>query len=264
LTIKYWPDLFKLDNRVVVVTGAGLIGSQVIKGLAEAGAKVIIGEINKQIGEKLEIEYKASNLDVIFKHLDITSEESIDALIKHCIQEFKKIDAWINTAYPHTENWNEKYELLDYKAFKENVEVHLGGYFITSIKAAEAMKKQGKGCIINFGSTYGVTAPDFSIYEGTDIMNELPYAAIKGGINMVTKYLATYYAKYNIRANVIAPGGVFDNQPEPFLTNYNKKVPLNRMAQVSDIVGPVIFLVSDAASYITGQILLVDGGWTAW
>ena len=124
------------------------------------------------------------------------------------------------------------------------------------------MKKQNKGSIINFSSIYGVSAPDFKIYKGTELSMDITYAVIKGGINMLTKYLASFYGEYNIRANVIAPGGVFDNQAEKFVMNYTKNVPLGRMALPEDIVGAVIFLMSEAASYITGQILLIDGGWT--
>ena len=264
LTTRIWPDIFKLDDKVIVVTGAGLIGSKIIKILAEAGAKVIISDIDEQVGERLEDEFKKKNfVDIVFKKSDITKEESVNSIIKYCIKEYNRIDAWVNTAYPQTEDWGDS-NITSYSIWKKNVTMHLGGYFISSIKAAETMRKQKYGSIINLSSIYGITAPDFSIYEGTDIKNEIPYAAIKGGINMLTKYIATYYGKYNIRANVIAPGGVFNNQPEPFPSNYKKRVPLNRMATPEDIAGPVLFLISDAASYITGHILVVDGGWTVW
>jgi len=260
-----WPDLFKLDNKIIVVTGgAGLIGSKVVKGLTEAGGKVIISEINEHYGKKLECECKSNKLDAIFKKVDITKEESVDSLIEFCMEKFKRIDAWVNMAYPYTKDWDKKENLTNYSIWRKNVDMHLGGYYITSIKVAEIMKKQHYGSIVNFSSIYGVNAPDFSIYEGTEMTTPIPYPAIKGGINMLTKYIATYYGKYNVRANLIAPGGIFDNQPQLFVEKYIKKVPLNRMGKVEDIVGPVIFLVSDAASYITGHILMVDGGWSTW
>jgi len=264
LTTKIWPDMFRLDNMIIIVAGAGLIGSIIIKALAEAGAIVIMADINEENGIRLAEDYKNKNLNVIFKKLDITNEKSIDKLLDFCTKEFNKLDAWVNVSYPRTSDWGTKEQLTNYPSFIQNLNMHLGGYYITSIKAAEKMKELGGGCIVNFGSTYGITAPDFSIYEGTDMTNAIPYAAIKGGINMLTKYIATYYGKDNIRANVIAPGGVFDNQQEPFLSKYNKKVPLNRMAKPEEIAGPVLFLVSKAASYITGHILIVDGGWTTW
>ncbi|MHA1438590.1 MAG: oxidoreductase [Promethearchaeota archaeon] len=262
MTIKFFPDMFKLDGKTIVVTGAGLIGSELIKGLSEAGAKVIISEINEQKGIKLERVCKKENLDVIYKNLDITNEKSIDEFIRECLENFGKIDGWVNTAYPRTEDWGKKEQLLNYSSWKKNIEMHLGGYCLTSMKAAEAMKERGFGSIINFSSIYGVSAPDFSIYEGTNMTTPIPYVVIKGGINMLTKYLASYYGKYNIRINTITLGGVFNNQPESFRSKYVKKTCLGRMALPKDIVGAVIYLQSDAASYITGHNLVIDGGFT--
>jgi len=262
LTNKIWPDIFRLDNNVVVVTGAGLIGSKIIRGLAEAGAKVIISDINEDLGKKLENELKEDNLDVNFKKMDITREDSVDDFINICNQEFGGINALVNTAYPRTDDWGKRDQLLNYNSFKQNIKLHLGGYYLTSIKTAELMKKQGGGSIINLGSIYGISAPNFSIYEGTEMTTPIAYSAIKGGINMLTKYIASYYGKYQVRANVIAPGGVYDNQPDNFVSNYKKKVPLNRMASADDIVGAAIFLVSNASSYITGHILVIDGGFS--
>ena len=254
-------DLFKLQNKVVIVTGAGLLGSEIIKALAETGAKVIIAEYDDLKGKILEKKCLASKLDVIFKKTDITNEESVNTLLADCIKNFGKIDALVNTAYPRTKDWGKKEQLLNFDSWKKNVEMHLGGYYLTSIKVAEVMKEQKFGSIVNFSSIYGINAPDFSIYENTNMTTPIPYVAIKGGINMLTKYIASYYGKYNIRANVIAPGGVYDNQPEEFVKKYIRKISLGRMANPIDIIGPVVFLVSEASSYITGQILIVDGGW---
>ncbi len=262
MTIKTSLDLFKLQNKVLIVTGAGLIGSEIIKGLAEAGAKVIIAEYDDVKGKTLEKKCKSSNLDVEFKKIDITNEESVNETIDDTKKSYGKIDAWINTAYPRTKDWGKKEQLLNYNSWKKNVELHLGGYYLTSIKVAEVMKEQKFGSIINFSSIYGINAPDFSIYENTEMTTPIPYVAIKGGIISLTKYIASYYGKYNIRANVIAPGGVFDNQPDEFVRRYIQRVRLGRMANPIDIVGPAIFLVSEASSYVTGQVLIIDGGWT--
>lgn len=264
MTTKYWPNLFRLDNKIIIVTGAGLIGKEVIRGIAEVGAKVIISEINEEIGNKLENELKNNDLDAIFVKTDIGSEKSIDNLINFCISEFKRIDGLVNTAFPRTKDWGEHEQLFSFNSWKKNIDMQLGGYYLTSIKVAEIMKKQKQGNIVNFGSISGAVAPDFSIYEGTKMVKQIPYAVIKAGVHMLAKYLAAYYGKYNVRSNVIAPGGVFDNQPEPFLINYCKKTPMGRMANPEDIVGPVIFLLSDASSYVNGHILMVDGGWTIW
>jgi len=254
-----YKSLFSLRNKVVIVVGgAGLIGREIVKGLSDFGAKVYIVDINKEAAEKIITKV------IKFIYLDITSEDSIRKALSEVYSEAKKIDVLINCAYPKTYDWGLKLEDVTFDSWKDNVNSHLGGYFLCSKVAADLMKKKAKGVIINFASIYGVVAPDFSIYKGTNMTMPAAYSAIKGGIIAFTKYLATYYVKYNIRANVISPGGVFNGQDIAFLKEYAKKTPLNRMADPKDIVGAVIFLSSDASSYITGQNLIVDGGWSAW
>ena len=124
------------------------------------------------------------------------------------------------------------------------------------------MKENKNGSLINIASIYGMQAPDFSVYEGTSIDNPVGYAAIKGGIINLTRYLAAYYGRYNLRANCVSPGGIFDNQDPIFVKNYEKKVPLKRMGNADDIAPAVAFLLSDGAKYITGQNIAVDGGWS--
>jgi len=169
----------------------------------------------------------------------------------------------VNSAYPRTKDWGNKFEEVTFESWKCNLNSQLGGCFLCCREAAAHMKKRG-GSIINIGSTYGVVAPDFSIYHGTDMTMPAAYSAIKGGLINFTRYLATYYGKHNIRANVVSPGGIFDKQPGIFVAAYSKKTPLLRMAKPSDIVGAVIFLASEASSYVTGHNLMVDGGWTIW
>lgn len=254
-----YNSLFDLSNKVaVVIGGAGLIGSEIARGLNDFSARVYIADTNRDAAQRLKIG------GVKFIHLDITSEESIRKALKKIYAESRKIDILINCAYPRTNDWGLKLEDVTFDSWKENVNNHLGGYFVCSKIAAELMKKRSRGVIINFASIYGVVAPDFNIYKGTKMTMPAAYSAIKGGIISFTRYLATYYAKYNIRANVISPGGVFNQQEASFVRKYAAKTPLKRMARPQDIVGAVIFLCSDAASYITGQNILVDGGWSAW
>lgn len=254
-----YQNIFNLKGKVVlVVGGAGLIGSEIVKGLSDFGANVYIADNNKKAADKL----KAKNAKFIY--LDITSEDSVHKALSEVYNGAKKIDVLINCSYPRTSDWGLKLEDVPFDSWKENVNNHLGGYFLCSKVAADLMEKKAKGVIINFASIYGVVAPDFSIYKGTKMTMPVAYSAIKGGIIAFTKYLATYYAKNNIRANVISPGGVFNGQDSAFLKKYAKKTPLNRMADPKDIVGAVIFLSSDASSYITGQNFIVDGGWSVW
>lgn len=256
-----FPGKFSLKNKVAVVTGgAGLLGRPASIGLAQAGAKVYVADINKESGKKMEKENK--NLKWI--ELDITDINSIKKCISRIIQDDKKIDIWVNCAYPRTSDWSEKFEDIKYESWKKNVDMHMNGYFLCCQQIAKQMKKQKHGSIINFSSIYGVVGPNFSIYDGTNKTMPAAYSAIKGGIITFTKYLATYYAKHGIRVNAICPGGIYDNQPNVFVKKYGEKTPIGRMGKPEEVAGPVIFLASDAASYITGHVLVVDGGWTAW
>ena len=249
-----FPDRFLLKNKVAVVTGGtGLIGKSVVIGLAQAGATVYNADI---------LEGRASDVEWIY--MDITDIDSIKSCIDTIISKEKKIDIWINCAFPKTDDWATKFEDIKYESWKKNVDIHMNGYFLCCQQIAEHMKTHKGGVIINFGSIYGIVGPDFSVYEGTDITMPGAYSVIKGGIVTFTKYLATYYAKYGIRVNCICPGGIYDNQPESFVKKYSKRTPLRRMGEPEEMVCPVIFLASDASSYITGHILMVDGGWTAW
>jgi NAD(P)-dependent dehydrogenase (short-subunit alcohol dehydrogenase family) len=248
-------ELFSLKGKTAVVAGGvGLIGKQVSIGLVKSGAKVYVADIDEN-AKQIE--------NTKFVKLDITKVDSIKTCIKTIIEKENKIDIWVNCSYPRTEDWSDKFEDIKPESLEKNISMHLNGYILCCQQIAEQMKNQNNGSIINFSSIYGITGPDFSIYDSKSTM-PAAYSAIKGGINTFTKYLATYYAKDGIRVNAVAPGGIFDNHPEDFVKRYSKKTPMGRMGKPEEIAGAVIFLASDAASYITGHVLVVDGGWTAW
>jgi NAD(P)-dependent dehydrogenase (short-subunit alcohol dehydrogenase family) len=260
-----FPEKFQLKNKVAVITGgAGLIGRGLCIAFAEAGAKVYIADTDKGRGEKLCDEIKNRGLCAGFTKLDIISEDSIQTSVSEIVSKDSKIDIWINNAYPRTSDWGNKFEDITLESLRKNVDMHMNGYFICCQKVLEEMKKRREGVLLNVGSIYGVLAPNFSIYDETQMTTPAAYSLIKGGIVNFSRYLATYYAPYNIRVNAVCPGGVFDNQNPNFVEKYKKLTPLGRMANPDDIAGPVLFLCSDASSYITGQILMVDGGWSAW
>jgi NAD(P)-dependent dehydrogenase (short-subunit alcohol dehydrogenase family) len=255
-----YKDLFRLDGKTALVTGgAGLIGREIVKGLRDFGATVYLADVTRDKATDL-----IDDSTIRYLALDMTSAESITAAIKTMISASGRIDIMVNSAYPRTRDWGLKFEKIPFASWKENVDNQLGGYFCCCQAVAEQMRAQGGGTIINLGSTYGVAAPDFSVYEGTEMTMPAAYAAIKGGGIALTNYLSTYYAKDKVRANTVSPGGIFDNQPSAFVDNYSRKTPLGRMGSPDEIVGAVIFLASEASSYVTGQNLLVDGGWTAW
>lgn len=252
----------KLKNKKVVVTGSlGLIGKAIVKSFAEELANVIILDIDDKKGHQFASEFKKKN--VYYEHFDITDLGNVKKNIASLEKKYGKIDIWINNAYPRTKDWGNKLEDVTVESWRKNIDMQLNSYCICSNEIAKKMAKRKKGSIINISSIQGITAPDFSIYKGTNITSPPAYTAIKAGILMYSKYLASYYGKQNVRVNVICPGGVLYNQPEQFLKRYGKKTLLGRMANPDEIAKPIVFLASDAASYITGAVLMVDGGWTA-
>ena len=154
------------------------------------------------------------------------------------------------------------FEKVSLNSWRKNVDMHLNGYFICCKNAAEYMKKRKSGSIINFGSIYGILGPQFSVYKGTKMTVAAPYSAIKGGIINFTRYLASYYGKYNIRVNCVSPGGVYDKQNKLFIKQYKDRTPLGRMADKEDIIGGALYMASDASKYVTGHNLIIDGGWS--
>ena len=262
-------NLFRLDNKVVILTGgSGLIGKEVMINLSLFGAKVVVGvrdiiKFEKQLG-LLQLPKKCKM--PVYYCLDISDETSVIEFFHKTINNFGKIDILINNAWPRTSDWGVKFEEIKIESLYKNLCDHAGGYFLCCQKVANYMKKQQEGVILNMGSIYGTVGPNFPMYKNTDMTCPAAYSLIKGGIHTFTKYLATYLAPYNIRVNCLAPGGISDNtRQEPgFVKSYNKRTPLGRMGKPEDIIGSTIFLVSDASRYVTGEVLVVDGGWTAW
>ena len=258
--------MFNLKNKTTIITGgAGLLGRAFSKACAEYGANVVIVDIDEEKASELtkQIKKEIGNNNIIFQKCDITNKKDIQNLVDTAVNKFGKIDALVNNAYPRNKNYGRKFEAVSYEDFCENVNMHLGGYFLITKEISKVMMKQNYGNIINMASIYGFSAPRFEIYDGTDMTMSVEYAAIKGAIINLTKYLASYLGRYNIKVNAISPGGVFNNQPESFVKRYSEKVVLGkRMANTDDIVGVLIFLLSDASKYITGQNIVVDGGWS--
>ena len=243
--------MFSLKGKILIITGGnGLLGKAIVKSLRDAGAIVISTDINTLTNDN-------NNL-----HIDISSEDSVKLALQYIISIYGRIDGWVNNAYPRTKDWGNKFEDVSINSWSENIDMHLNGYFICCKLVLAQFKKQGYGSLINMSSIYGILGPDFNVYEGTEMTMPVAYSAIKGGINSLTRYLASYFGPFQIRVNSISPGGIFDNQPDKFIQNYIKKVPLRRMGQPKDIIAAVHFFLSDESSYITGHNLIIDGGWS--
>jgi len=242
----------RLQDKIIIVTGgSGLIGKAIIEDINNKGGTAINADIS------VETDLESGSLTC-----DITDDDSIQAGIDAVVDHFGRIDGLVNNAYPRTKDWGVKFEDIPAESLRKNVDMQLNSTFIICQKMLEVMKKQQSGSIVNIGSTYGAVGPDFTVYDGTDMTSPAAYNPIKGGVINFTRYLASYVGKYGIRVNTVSPGGIFDHQPEPFVKNYENKVPLKRMGKPEDIAPAISFLLSDEAGYITGHNLNVDGGWT--
>ncbi len=265
--------IFSLENKTAIVTGAlGLIGKEHCKALSEAGANVVVADIDEV---KCSEFAKTLSPQSFGASLDVTKPETIKNLRDKILKKFGHINILVNNAAindmfenPKAASKQSKFENYPLELWQKSVDVNLTGVFLCSQILGSEMAKQKSGSIINIASTYGIAAPDQALYikqDGTQSFFKPPaYSATKGAVIMFTKYLAAYWGKDGVRVNTLTPGGVENNQDEFFIEKYSAKTPLGRMANPYDYKGALIFLASDASSYMTGANLVVDGGWTCW
>ncbi len=266
-------DLFSLKNKVAIVTGAlGLIGKHHCLALSEAGANIVVADLDEEKCIKFAEELPTDSLGV---GVDITKSASIKKLRDLALDKFGSIDILVNNAAindmfenPQAAEELSMFENYPLDMWQKSIDVNVTGTFLCSQIIGTEMSRQGKGSIINIASTYGMVGPDQSIYkkpDGSQSFYKSPaYPATKGAIINFTRFLAAYWGNKGVRVNTLSPGGVENNQDEYFVNNYSQKTMLNRMAQPYDYKGAIVFLASDASSYMTGANLVVDGGWTAW
>tara|TARA_Y100000590_G_scaffold450726_1_gene590857 strand:- start:1760 stop:2557 length:798 start_codon:yes stop_codon:yes gene_type:complete len=260
--------IFDIRKKTIVITGgSGFLGSQYAEGLSKVGANVVIADINYEICKKLCTEIKKKfSTDPLPIKLDLTNPKSIERMVKTILKKYETIDVLINNAADQGNPKLRKTPFEDFplKDWNKAIDVNLTGVFLCCQQIGKIMKKQRNGVIINISSTYGIVAPDQRIYGSSGQNSAAFYAASKSGILNLTRYLASYWQGTGIRVNTFSPGGVEKNQDPKFIKNYSKRTPLGRMAKKNEYIGPIIFLSSDASSYMTGSNLIVDGGWTAW
>lgn len=254
-----------LRDKVVVVTGgAGLIGRQFVKGIAAQGGRGVIADISLEQAEKVcqELQSAKGSGSIEARRLDITSKTSIETLLADLMRDHGRVDALVNNAYPRNRNYGRRFFDVEYADFCENMSLHLGGYFLMSQCFAKFFLDQGHGNIVNISSIYGVMAPRFQVYDGTSMTMPVEYAVIKSGLIHLTTYMAKSFKGKNIRVNCLSPGGVLADQPKPFLDAY-KSFSLNKgMLDPSDLVGSLVFLLSEQSTYINGQNIVVDDGFS--
>lgn len=253
-----------LEGKIIFVVGAcGRIGKELCKAILKNKGIAVLADINEKALKDLKEElHKEFNQELLNLKLDITSKESLNDAILKTEQKYKKIDAFVNSSYPCGKNWGKTpYYELSYEELCENLNLHLGGFILASQEFVKYFKKQGYGNIINLSSIMGVYAPKFENYKNTSMQSSLEYSVIKAGINHLGVWLAKELFNTNIRVNTLAAGGILDNQPQVFLDAYRKCCASKGMLEASDLCGTLVFLLSDASKFITGQTLVVSDGW---
>ena len=267
--------LFDIKNRNIVITGSsGLLGSQYANTLSAAGANVILVDLDSAKNKKLENSLiKKYGTRARSYTTDISNIQEVKKLAKNVLSDFKKIDGLINNAAYTSKGAKAEsakpygsFENFPIKIWQKSIDINLTGVFFCSQVFGKIMVKQGKGVIVNIASTYGLVGADQRIYGKSGLNLPISYAATKGAVVNLTKYLAAYWSGKSIRVNTLSPGGVRDTtyQDKKFIKKYSEKTILGRMARKDEYNGAMLFLISDASSYMTGANLIVDGGWTAW
>ncbi len=264
--------MFDLTNKNIILTGsAGFLGSEYANALSMAGANVILVDIskskNKQVMNNIKEKYEtnASSFQV-----DITKPNQVKKLKKDILKKYNVIDGLVNNAFlsPRTnpEKFSKPFEEFSLDIWNKTLEVNLTGVFLLCQEFGQVMVKQKSGSIVNIGSIYGLVGADQRIYGSSKINSPVSYAVTKGAIVNLTRYLAAYWDRKNIRVNTLTLGGVQDEKymDKQFIKKYSDKTILGRMAKKEEYSGALIFLLSNASSYMTGANLVVDGGWTAW
>jgi len=269
-------DRFDLHKQVALITGgAGLLGAEFSRTLAEAGAMVVVADLDENAALQVARQIMDAGGKAAGRALDVTNPDSTQALMEQTVQEFSRLDVLVNSAAldpkfdpqhagPGSSGAFEDFPL---QAWEQALDVNLTGMFLCCQAAVKPMLAQGKGVIVNICSMYGLVGPDQRLYlqEGQPArFKPVYYSVTKAGVLGLTSYLATYYAGKNIRVNALTPGGVFNGHDDRFLKAYSARSVLGRMAEKDEMNGALLFLASDASSYMTGANLLVDGGWTAW
>lgn len=273
-------DLFEIEGKTAIITGgAGLLGVKHAESLMEYGANCVIVDIDyeksQDFAEYLTQKYKGRAISIC---ANITDKNDVDKILSTTLNEFGTVEILINNAANNPKYENSKFGIDKSKRFEtypleswnDDILVGLTGAFLCSQVIGTYFSKNNDGVILNIASDLGIIAPDQRIYKKPGLSEEeqptkpVTYSVVKSGLIGLTKYLATYWATNNVRVNALVPGGVYANQDDNFVEKLTNLIPMGRMAEVDEYQAAVIFLCSKASSYMTGNILVIDGGRTCW
>lgn len=257
---------FDLTDRVAwVIGGAGLLGNAVCRALAEQGAQMVISDIHGPSADRDAQALRNEGFKAHSTEMDAGDERSIVDNLNQLLARHGRIDVLVNMAYYYTKK---SWDALSAADFEAGLRVSLTGAFVATREVGKAMREQGGGSIIHFSSMYGLVSPDPNMYPATQACNPIDYGVAKAGILQLVRYQAVQLARDGVRVNAIVPGPFpvpsTQGRDTEFIRRLEAKVPMGRVGQPEEIAGAVVFLASDAASYVTGTQIAVDGGWTAW
>lgn len=257
-------DIDVTNKRILLVGCTGVLGRQYAKKLSEMGARLVLADRLESDVTELSRELKAKLV-----LLDVNEESSVVSSVADAAEKYGGLDAVVNNAAATSEGLQslgdpfpdfEDYPLI---LWNETIKTNLTGTFLVARESGRFLR-QTRGSLVNVSSIYGIVGPDHSIYEGQSFRSFPGYSASKAGVLGLTRWLATWWGKDGVRVNCITPGGVFNDHNEEFAENYGRRTPMGRMADRSELEGILLFLLSDASSYCTGQNYIVDGGYSAW
>lgn len=250
-----------LDNKTIMVMGAGgRIGQVIVASILSAGGNVVAIDAHSQTLERLRTQYKGQGR-VLCLEGDMTQSLSIQTMLNQAVQSFAQIDGAVNTAYPRNSHYGQPFLDVTYENFSENVALNLGGYFLFMQQCVKyALAEKSKFSFVNLASIYGSIAPRFELYHDTTMTMPVEYAAIKAALLHLVKYVTAYTKGSKFRVNCVSPGGILAEQDHSFLERYNHCCREKGMLEPKDVVGAILFLLSEDSDFICGQNIIVDDG----
>ncbi|WCE29850.1 oxidoreductase [Vibrio sp. SCSIO 43137] len=249
------------DKKIVIAGAGGLLGARLVSAALKQKATVIAADINPTLmQERLKaLGVDLSDNQLVIEELDVTSEESV----KQFFTKHDSLDGAVNATYPRNKKYGAHFFDVTLESFNENLSLHLGSAFLFTQQCAASFKQTPSPfSLVNISSIYGVVAPKFDIYDNTPMTMPVEYAAIKSAIIHLNKYAAAYVNDSRFRVNCVSPGGIFDFQPDDFLKAYKKNTHGEGMLDVEEVIGSVLFLLSEQSKYVTGQNIIVDDGFS--
>ena len=258
-------DVFSINNKIsIILGGSGLIGKEICDFFIKSGS--IVHNLDVKKSSKFK-----HNKNYHFHYFDLKDYHHLEIKLEEILKKIKNVDIFVNCSFPVTDDWKlNNFDQIKLKSFRDNLNFQLVNSSWILKEIANLMKKnKTNGSIVNLGSIYGFLGQDLSVYNNTKMRENIPYSIIKGGVINLTRQMASYYGKYNIRVNTVSPGGILGHvkgssvkQDKNFIQNYSRKVPLKRLCKSAEVSTVVQFLASDASSYMTGTNLILDGGWS--